>query len=172
MASTTQSKTSSNRAVMLKIMQRKFDALRYLPSLAHAFWKFNSSGDLHATTDLYVIGKVTEAPAATPGALATAGAGTITAALLNGTVMTRDCAGAGRADTTDTAANIIATLGLTANYMERFLLIHNISAGNFTSTLNGGTGVTLKGAITIEQNTAVKIAIVRTSGTTVAIRQV
>ena len=104
--------------------------------------------------------------------LTTAGAGTYTAALLAGGTIRRDPSGAARTDTTDTAANLISALGLDADYKEASALIVNTADAAETITLAGGSGVTLKGAITVEQNTAIRIAILRTSSTTVTIRQV
>lgn len=112
------------------------------------------------------------APSATPANITTGGAGTYTAANLATGIITRDPNGAGRTDTTDTATNLVAGLALTANYQERFCTIVNTADANETITLAGGTGVTLKGAITCEQNTAIRIAMMRTSATTVTIRQV
>jgi hypothetical protein len=170
MASKTLQKKASPGALIVRFISKKFDALRYLPMQAYGLLAMDSAGALVVTDSPVITGKVKYAPSATPAALATAGAGTITAAMLATGVMTRDCAGAGRADTTDTAANIITALGLTANYQEKSCVIHNISAGAFTSTLSGGTDVTLKGTITVEQNAVIKLAIVRTSATTVAVR--
>lgn len=112
------------------------------------------------------------APSATPANITTAGAGTYTAANLAVGVITRNPSGAARTDTTDTAANLISTLGLTANYQERECLIVNTATAAETITLAGGTNVTLKGTITIEQNTAVRIAILRTGAAAVTIRQI
>lgn len=114
-------------------------------------------------------------PATTaPAVITTAGAGTYTAANLKTGIITRDPNGAARTDTTDTAANIIAAAGLnlTKNYQEKEVLIHNNADAAEAITLAAGAGVTLKGTITIERDCAVRIAIVRTSATTVAIRQV
>ncbi|MET0263236.1 MAG: hypothetical protein ABW223_10090, partial [Rariglobus sp.] len=76
-------------------------------------------------------------------ALATAGAGTYTGALLAGGVILRDPAGASRTDTTATAAQIIASLGLSQNYQEKSVLVVNTADAAETITLAGGTGVTL-----------------------------
>lgn len=119
-------------------------------------------------------GPFTRKPRSTVANITTAGAGTYTAAnLLTGRI-TRDPNGANRTDTTDTAANIIAAAGLalTADYQEKDCLIVNTADAAETITLAGGVGVTLKGAITIEQNTAIRIAILRTGAAAVTIRQV
>jgi hypothetical protein len=105
-------------------------------------------------------------------ALATAGAGTYTGALLAAGTILRDPSGAARTDTTDTAASLITALGLDANYKEATALIVNTADAAETITLAGGTGVTLKGAITVEQNTAVRLAILRTGAAAVTVRQV
>lgn len=105
-------------------------------------------------------------------ALATVGAGTYTAALLATGTIRRDPAGDDRTDTTDTAANIISALGLDADYKEATVLIVNTAEAAETITLAGGTGVTLKGAITVEQNTAIRLAFLRTGAAAVTVRQV
>jgi len=112
------------------------------------------------------------APTAAATALATGGAGTYLAAALLSGIITRDPAGANRTDTTDTAANLVAGLGLTANYQEVFCLIVNTADGAETITLAGGTGVTLQTAITIARYCVTRLSIVRTSSTTVCIREV
>lgn len=126
------------------------------------------------TGTVTVTGKRKNAPSATPANITTAGAETLTAANLATGVITRDPNGTGRTDTTDTAANLIAEAGLnlSADYQERECLIVNRADAAETITLAGGTGVTLKGTITIERYCAVRIAILRTSATTVCIRQV
>lgn len=104
----------------------------------------------------------------------TAGAGTYSAAQLLEGLIKRDCTGAGRTDTTDTAANILAAAGskLGEVYQQLFVTIVNTSDAAETITLAGGTGVTLKGTITCEQNCAIRIAILRTGTATLCIRQV
>jgi hypothetical protein len=111
------------------------------------------------------------APSATPANITTAGAGTYTAANLAVGVITRDPNGAARTDTTDTAANLISTLALAADYQERECVLVNTADAAETITLAGGSGVTLKGTITVEQNCAICVSILRTSASTVCIRQ-
>lgn len=165
-------------ALIIKYLSGKFDALRYLPKLVRGVLQFGTDGKLAATdtpelNGITVRGLIRRSTAELTAAnITTAGAGTYTAANLATGVITRDPAGAGRTDTTDTAANLISGLGLTANYQERECLIVNTADANETITLAGGTSVTLKGTITVEQNTAIRIAILRTSGTTVTVRQV
>ena len=43
---------------MLKVLVKKFDALRYLPKLAYGFLQFNSAGELEATDTPTVKGLV------------------------------------------------------------------------------------------------------------------
>lgn len=163
---------SSPGAILFKFVLKKFDALRYLPKLAGGLLRFNAAGELVADTDLTVTGRVKKEPGATAANITTAGAGTYTAAqLLNG-LITRDPNGAARTDTTDTAANIIAALGLDANYKEAEAVVVNTADAAETITLAGGTGVTLKDAITIEQNCAIRLAIVRTGAAAVCVRKV
>lgn len=107
-----------------------------------------------------------------PTVVTTAGAGTYTAAGFATGLIQRDPNGAGRTDTTPTAAQLIAGLSLTANYQYKFCSIHNNADAAETITLAAGTGVTLKGTITAEQSTVIRLCVVRTSSTTVAIREV
>lgn len=102
----------------------------------------------------------------------TAGAGTYTAAGFATGLIKRDPNGASRTDTTPTAAQLIAGLSLTADYQYKFCTIHNNADAAETITLAGGTSVTLKGAITCEQSCVIRLCVVRTSSTTVAIRAV
>lgn len=109
-------------------------------------------------------------PTVTNTTITTAGDATYTAANLATGRILRDPAGSNRTDTTDTAATLISTLGLVADWMEASCTIVNTADAAETITLAGGTSVTLKGSITIEQGTAVKLTILRTSGTTVTVR--
>lgn len=172
MSTTVLLKKATANALKVYTTIRKFDALRYLPNLAFGFLQFNSAGELTATTDPVIEGNLKFAPAATASNITTAGAGTYTAAHLANGLITRDCNGAGRTDTTDTAENIITSLALTANYQERHVVVVNTSDQAETITLAGGTGVTLKGSITVVQNTATKLAIMRTAADKVTIREI
>jgi hypothetical protein len=111
-------------------------------------------------------------PDQAPTVVTTAGAGTYTAAGFATGLIQRDPNGAARTDTTPTAAQLIAGLGLTANYQHKFCTIHNNADAAETITLAGGTSVTLKGTITCEQSCVIRLCVVRTSSTTVAIRAV
>lgn len=113
---------------------------------------------------------------ATAANITTAGAGTYSAANLLAGLITRDPAGAGRTDTTATAEEIIAAFTavglLTNDYDEAFFILKNTADANETITLAGGTGVTLKGSLTVGQNMTSKFAIMRISATAVVIREV
>jgi len=76
--------------------------------------------------------------------LATAGAGTYTAAHLLGGLIVRDCAGAGRTDTTSTAALLVTALGVAAE-VGSFVdcIVVNDSDADEAITLAGGVGCTL-----------------------------
>jgi len=102
----------------------------------------------------------------------TAGAGTYTGANLATGRILRDCAGAGRTDTTDTAANIITALGLSADYQERYCELVNTSDDVETITLDAGVGVTMKGTITVAQNEVTRLAFMRTGAAAVCVREV
>lgn len=171
MSTSTPAKRPSPGALIIKFLQKRFDALRYLAALPGGFIQFDVNKEIVATQDPVFTGKIKFAPAMTATNITTAGAGTYNAAALASGLITRDPVGANRTDTTDTAANIISGLGLTANYQERICTIVNTADEAETITLAGGTNVTLKGSITCEQNTAIKIAIMRTGASAVTIRQ-
>lgn len=119
-----------------------------------------------------VTGVEKAAPSATPANITTAGAATYTAANLAVGVITRDPNGGNRTDTTDTAANLITGLALSADYQERYCYVANTSNSDpETITLAGGVGVTLKGAITVEFGTVVRLGIMRTGAAAVCIRE-
>lgn len=92
-------------------------------------------------------------PALTPTVLGTAGAETYTAAQLGGGIIERDPNGAGRTDTTDTAANLIAALKLDVNGETATCVLINTADAAEALTLAGGSGVTVKNALqTVGQN--------------------
>lgn len=89
-------------------------------------------GTVHATRMLYQGGS--------PASIATAGAGTYTAANLLTGIIVRDCAGAGRTDTLDTAANLVAAItGVKVGDTLRVHVINGSDAAE-TITLAAGTG--------------------------------
>lgn len=103
-------------------------------------------------------------------AVATAGAGSYTAAAIAGGVIARDPAGAGRTDTTDTAAAIISACGLNADGETAKCYLINTADGNEVITLEGGAGVTISNVgQTIGQNEAAVLLFRRTSATAVTL---
>lgn len=181
MATTTLQKNArSNPAgsLIIKFLSGKFDALRYLPKLARGVLQFGADGELAATdtpelNGITIRGRIRRTVGAlTPAAITTAGAGTYTAANIATGVITRDPSGAGRTDTTDTAANLISGLSLTTNYDAVECLLVNTADAAETITLAGGTGVTLKGTITCERDTVIRLAFTRTGAAAVTVRQV
>lgn len=99
--------------------------------------------------------------------ITTAGAGTYTAANWQVGYIERDCAGAGRTDTTDTAANLIAGLGLDADGKSASLAVKNVSDAAEAITFAGGTGVTLRSVEdTGAQGELSILKLIRTSSTT------
>jgi hypothetical protein len=103
---------------------------------------------------------------ATVTTIATAAAVTYTAAQIAGGVIRRDPAGAGRADLVDTAANLIAGLGLLRDGDSRDFLLVNTADDAETITITTNTGVSLKNTATVAQNEAVRVTVLRTSSTT------
>lgn len=100
-------------------------------------------------------------------ALATVGAGTITAAGITGGVTARGGAQTATpfTDTSDTAVNIIALLGGAANGSAFEWTYQN--ATNAVATLTGGTGVTLTQVV--PANTYARFLVTQASATTVTI---
>lgn len=122
--------------------------------------------------DVTTTGLEKTAPSATPSNETTAGPATYLAAALAVGILTRDPNGNSRTDTTDTAANLITGLSLSADYQERYCTIVNTADAAETITLAGGVGVTLKGTITIAQNQATRLAFFRTGAGAVCVREV
>lgn len=102
--------------------------------------------------------------------LTTAGAETYTAAQLLGGIITRDPNGAGRTDTTDTAANIIAGMDLQNDGETAFCLLINTADAAEAITLAAGSGVTITNVgQTLAVNESATLWITRTSSTAVTI---
>jgi len=100
---------------------------------------------------------------------ATAGVINYTAAMLIGGWIMRDPAGAGRADTIDTAANIIAAItGMADNDYFDFI-ITNTASGAETITVTTNTGLTLVGTMTIAQNESKSFRAIMTGAGAVSI---
>lgn len=102
--------------------------------------------------------------------ITTAGAGTYSAANLSRKLITRNPNGAGRVDTTDTAANLIVALDLTADGQTFSCQVINTAGAAEAITIAGGANVTVVNAgQTIEQNEAATLIFRRTSSTTVSV---
>jgi hypothetical protein len=101
---------------------------------------------------------------ATVTTVATAGAGTYTAAAMIGGLILRDPAGGARTDTTATAVQIIAEM---AKYgiSDFEYTVRNTADANETITVDGGTDVTDSGTMTIAQNASKTFKVVKTSAT-------
>lgn len=100
----------------------------------------------------------------------TAGAGTYTAAQVAGGIITRDPAGAARTDTTPSAADLIAELGLDRDGATAVCYLINTADAAETITLAGGTGVTISNVgQTLAQNEAALLLFRRTSSTAVTL---
>ena len=103
--------------------------------------------------------------------ITTAGAATLTTAQILGGLILRDPAGAGRTDTTPTAAELYAALGSPKNpeNMAIEFTIRNDADAAETITLAGGTGVTISGTATIAQNNSKTFLAVFTDASTVTV---
>lgn len=106
-------------------------------------------------------------PAEVATALSTVGAGTITAAMLNGGVVTRGGAQTSTpfTDTTDTAALIIA--GLSNPAVGRSYEVTYDNTTNAAATITGGTGVTVSGLTIVPANTWARFLVTYTAAATV-----
>jgi hypothetical protein len=102
--------------------------------------------------------------------LTTAGDETYTSAQIAGVVITRDPNGAGRTDTTDTAANLITALGLEENGECAQCYLINTADAAEAITLAGGVGVTvLNAGQTVRQNKAALLLFRRTGAAAVTL---
>lgn len=119
-------------------------------------------------------------PDLTVTTISTAGAVTFTAAQLLGGLILRDPAGAGRADLTPTAAQIVnalpgvrstpsaaasATLSSQGPISSFQFDLVNTADGNETITLTAGTGVTVSGTATVAQSNGKRFIVYVTDAT-------
>ena len=118
----------------------------------------------HMLTDPLALPLSANSPSVTT--LATNGAGTVLAIAINGGIVSRTTVAAAFADTTDTAAAIIAgNPGLIGKIGTSFIFIYaNNSTG--VCTLGGGTGVTVSAITTIPPGVAVEYLVTYTAAAT------
>lgn len=109
------------------------------------------------------------------GNLTTVGNGTLTAALLNGKLITRSGPTGAFTDTTDAAATIITAMkgfitqeNSAWNIGESFQVTY-INTTPFPATIAGGTGVTVSGQTVIADNSAAEILVSYTGAGTVSV---
>ena len=119
--------------------------------------------------DTIETGRLKVSPRAAAAVISTEGNAVYSAANFATGVIERDPNGSNRADTTDSAVNLIAGLGLTADYQSIDCLLVNKSSDRSVG-LSGGTGVTQQYDINFRALHAIRISIVRTSATNVSIR--
>jgi hypothetical protein len=110
-------------------------------ALSHIFNQFISEkADTKASPEIVLTPTRVLSADGTPASVATAGAATITAAQIMAGIYVRDCAGAGRTDTLDTAAALVAAIPGAAVGMVVSLLVINGSDAAETLTLAAGAG--------------------------------
>jgi len=98
-------------------------------------------------------------------AIATVGAGTLTAAALLGGVITRTGSVAAFTDTTDTGTALDSALGASAiTGFSRLIQVKNNTA--FADTIAGGTGVTISGRTVVTPNSVATFLLTRTGTAT------
>lgn len=106
-------------------------------------------------------------------ALATVGAGTLSAALLEtGTILRGGTQIAAFADTTDSVANIIAglsPLGLAVGASQKVTYVNNTT---FPATITGASNVTITGQAVVPPNSWVEYIITQTSATAITFQAV
>lgn len=121
----------------------------------------------HISTNEISVGTSTTAAAIT--AISTVGAGTITAASINGGLIQRSGAQSGTAftDTTDTAAAIIAACANLVAKIGTSMLVEYSNTTNASATLTGGTGVTVSGVSVVPPNTIAQFLITYTAAATI-----
>lgn len=121
----------------------------------------DNAGSLVAVTSTAAIaGLANGEPQKQNNTLTTAGAGTLTAALLLGALIVRSGPTAAFTDTTDTAANIISAIQTGApsaaiGFSFDVYIVNNTGNANTTGyaqTIAGGTGVTASGLLSIAPN--------------------
>jgi hypothetical protein len=101
---------------------------------------------------LMIVAGVDGTYTSTVSTITTAGAATLTTAQMLGGIILRDPAGAGRTDTTPTAAQLVAAIPGVKNGTTFRLMYRNTADAAETITIAGGTGVTISGTATIAQN--------------------
>lgn len=120
----------------------------------------------HVMTSPVSTGTYQVAPAVTT--ISTVGAGTITAAAINGSLISRGGSQSGTAftDTTDTAANIIAACTNLVGKIGTAMLVEYANNTNATATITGGSGVTVSGVSVIPPNTISQFLLTYTAANT------
>jgi hypothetical protein len=99
-------------------------------------------------------------------AVSTATGTTLTAAQIVGGIINRTGTSAGFTDTTDTAVNLVAAIGIPSaqiGFSFNFTIINNTL---YAQTLTGGTGVTVSGVTVIPANTIVQYLVTYTAANT------
>lgn len=126
---------------------------------------FSVSGVGTLTNLGQVVGRSRVVEAIDPTTISTASNVTYSAADLFSGVILRDPNGAARSDTTPTAANIVSAVSnASANSSFGFTIVNTADAAE-TITLSAGTGVTLSGTMTVEQNERRSFLVVVTNAT-------
>lgn len=104
-------------------------------------------------------------PKTTVSTITTAGAATYTAAQMLGGLILRDPNGAGRSDVTPTAALLVAAIpGAIVGSSFHFTIRNDADAAE-TITVTAGSGATLSGTMTIDQNNIKSFLVVLTNVT-------
>ncbi len=121
---------------------------------------------VHINTTEISTGANSTVPAIT--AISTVGAGTLTAASFVGGIISRTGSQSGTAfaDTTDTAAAIIAACANLVNKIGTSMLVEYANTTNATATISGGTGVTVSGVSVIPPSTIAQFLVTYTAAAT------
>lgn len=121
---------------------------------------------VHIDTTAISVGANSTAPSV--GTVSTVGAGTLTAAVFVGGLISRTGSQSGTAftDTTDTAAAIVAACANLVNKIGTSMLVEYANNTNAVATVTGGTGVTVSGVSVIPANTISQFLVTYTAAAT------
>lgn len=154
--------TASGLTLPATVVIPAFSVGRYLFTVATA----TTITIAHLSTDPITTGTAMTAPAATT--ISTVGAGVITAAAFNGSLVLRSGSQNGTpfTDTTDTAVAIIAACANLNNKIGTSMFVEYSNSTNAVATITGGVGVTVSGVSVIPANTIGQFLLTYTAAAT------
>lgn len=150
----------------LTLITPPYSEATYLMTLTNVTSGAEAVSFAHIATTPIVLGANISDPYST--AIATVGAGTITAASFVGGIIARGGSQSGTpfADTTDTAAAIIAACPNLVNKIGTSMIVTYQNTTNAVATLSGGTGVTVSGTATVPASSIARYLLTYTAAAT------